>query len=68
MEEDSSAFKCLTDKPIGNKPLRPRRRREDNVRTDLKVIGASWRNWIDLLKARVYLRALVYAALSLWVP
>ena len=40
MEEGRSAFKILTGKPTGKIPLgRPRRRREDNIRTDLKEIG-----------------------------
>ena len=37
MEEGRSAFKILTDKPTGNRPLgRPRRRWEDNIRMDLE--------------------------------
>ena len=42
MEEGRSAFKILTDKPTGKRPLgRPRRRWEDNIRMDLdvRVIG-----------------------------
>ena len=36
MEEGRSAFKILTGKPIGKRPLgRPRRRWEDNIRMDL---------------------------------
>ena len=37
MEEGRRAFKILTGKPIGKKPLgRPRRRWEDNIRMYLK--------------------------------
>ena len=37
MEEGRSAFKILTGKPTGKRPLgRPRRRLEDNIRMDLK--------------------------------
>ena len=37
MEEGRSAFKILTGKPIGKRPLgRPRRRWEDNIRMDLE--------------------------------
>ena len=37
MEDDRSAFKILTSKPTGKKPLgRPRRRWEDNIRMNLK--------------------------------
>ena len=40
MEEGRSAFKILTGKPSGKRPLgRPRRRWEDNIRMDLKEIG-----------------------------
>ena len=39
MEEGRSAFKILTGKPTGNRPLgRPRRRWEDNIRMDLEEI------------------------------
>ena len=40
MEERRSAFKILTGKPTGKRPLgRPRRRWEDNIRMDLEEIG-----------------------------
>ena len=46
MEEGRSAFKILTGKPTGNRPLgRPRRRWEDNIRMDL--VGINARNWVD---------------------
>ena len=36
MEKGRSAFKLSTGKPTGKRPLvRPRRRWEDNIRTDL---------------------------------
>ena len=39
-EEGGSAFKTLTGKPTGKRPLgRPRRRWEDNIRMDLEEIG-----------------------------
>ena len=39
MEEGRSAFKILTGKPTGKRPLgRPRRRWEDNIRMDLKLV------------------------------
>ena len=42
MEEGRSAFKILTGKPTGKRPLgRPRRRWEDNIRMDLEEIGFS---------------------------
>ena len=40
MEEGRSAFKILTGKPTGKRPLgRPRRRWKDYVRMDIKEIG-----------------------------
>ena len=39
MEEGRSAFKMLTGKPTGKRPLgRPRRRWEDNIRMDLEEV------------------------------
>ena len=47
MEEGRSAFKILTGKPTGKTLLgRPRRRREGNIRMDLKEIGINARNWV----------------------
>jgi hypothetical protein len=40
MEEDRNAFKILTGKHTGKRPLgMPRHRWEDNIRMDLKEIG-----------------------------
>ena len=40
MEGRRNAFKTLTGKPTGKRPLgRPRRRWEENVRMDLEEIG-----------------------------
>ena len=48
MEESSSAFKILTGKPTGKRPLwRPRRRWEDSIRMDLEEIGINAGNWVD---------------------
>ena len=55
MEEGRSAFKILTGKPTGKRPLgRPRRRLEDNIRMDLKEIGMKYRNWVDSFQDRDY--------------
>ena len=68
MEEHRSAFKILTDKPTGKRPLgRPRRRWEENIRMDVKEIGINTRNWIDSVQDSDYWRALVNAALNLRV-
>ena len=47
MEEGRSAFKILTGRPTGKRPLgRPRRRWEDNIRMDLEEIGINVGNWL----------------------
>ena len=69
MKECRSAFKILTGKPTGERPLgRPRRRWEDNIRMDLEEIGINARNWVDSTQDRDYWRALVNAALNLRIP
>ena len=69
MEEGRSAFKILTGKPTGKRPLgRPRRRWENNIRMNLEDIGINAGNWVDSVQDRNYRRALVNAALNLRVP
>ena len=69
MEEVRSAFKILTRKPTGKRPLgRPRRRWEENIRMDLEEIGINAGNWFDSAQDGNYWRALVNAALNLRVP
>ena len=68
MEEGRRAFKILTGKPTGKRPLwRPRRRWED-IRIDLEEIGINAGNWVDSAQDRNYRRALVNAALDLRLP
>ena len=48
MEKGRSAFKMLTGKPTGKRPLgRPRRRWEDNIIMDLEDIGINAGNSVD---------------------
>ena len=69
MEESRSAFKILTGKPTGKRPLgRPRRRWEDNIRMDLQEIGFNEGNWVDSAQDRDYWKTHVNAALNLRVP
>ena len=69
MEEGSSAFKILTGKPTGKRPLgRPRRRLEGNIRMDHEEIGINAGNWVDSAQDRDYWRALVNTALTVRVP
>ena len=61
-------FRILTGKTTEKRSLgRHSHRWEDNIRMDLKEIGVNMMNWIDLAQDRDYWRALVNAALNLWV-
>ena len=54
-QKGRSAFKILTGKPTGKRPLgRSRPRREDNTRMDLKEIGINTRNCVDSARYRDY--------------
>ena len=69
MEEGRSAFKILTGKPTGKRPLgKPGRRWEDNIRMDLEDIGINAGNWVDSAQDNDYWGALVNAALNLRIP
>ena len=55
MEEGRSAFKILTSKRTGNRPLgRPSRRWEDNIRMEFEEIGINAGNWVDSVQDRNY--------------
>ena len=57
MEECRYAFKILTGKLTGKRPLgRPRHRWEDNTRMDLKEIGINAGNWVDSTQDREYFK------------
>ena len=65
MGEGRNALKILIGTPRGKIPLgRPKRRREENIRMDLKVMGTNTRNWVDSVQDRDYWRALLNAELS----
>ena len=62
MEEGRSAFKILTGKPTGKRPLgRSSRRWEDNIRMELQEIRINASNWVDSAQDKDYWRALVNA-------
>ena len=48
MEDCRNAFKILTGKPKGKRPLgKPRRKLEDYIRKYLREIDINTRNWVD---------------------
>jgi hypothetical protein len=69
MEKGRSAFKILTDKSTGKSHLgRSKRRREDNVKMDLKEISINRKNRFDSTHGRDYWRAFVNSALNFRIP
>ena len=71
MDNFSLACLCynLTNFSTEKRPLeRHRRRREDNIRMDLKEIDINTRDWVDSAQEKDYWRALVNVALNLRVP
>jgi len=56
-------------KPEGRGPLgRPRRRWEDNIKTDLQKVGGGFGDWMELAQDKDRWRALVRTVLNFWVP
>jgi hypothetical protein len=53
MGEKRDTYRILVRKPEGKRPLGRRRRMwEDNIRMDLREIGCSGMDWIDLVQDR----------------
>ena len=53
MEEGRDVHKVLVGKPEGKRPLgRPRRRWEDNIKTDLDETGRGCGDWMGLAQDR----------------
>ena len=49
MEQSRNAYRVLVGKLESKRPLgRPRRRREDNIKMDLREVGCDPRDWIAL--------------------
>jgi hypothetical protein len=62
-------YRILVGKPEGRRPLgRPRRRRVDNIRTDLQDLGFGYMDWIGLAQDRDRWRTFVSAIMNLRVP
>ena len=65
MEEGRGVHKVLVGKPEGKRPLgRPRRRWEDNIKTDLKEVGRGYGDWMELAEDRDRWRALVSTVMN----
>ena len=53
MRERRGVYSVLVGNPEGKIPLvRPRRRREDNIKIDFQEVGCRGTDWIDLSQDR----------------
>jgi hypothetical protein len=68
MGEKRNAYRILVGKPQRKRPLgRPRRRWDDNIKIDLRVIGWSGMDWVYLAQDRNHWRSLMNAVMTLGV-
>jgi len=69
MGEMINTYKIVGAKPEGKRLLgRHRRRREDNIRMDLREIVCEGVDWMYLTQDKDQWRALVKTVMNLWVP
>jgi len=67
--DERGMYRVLVGKPEGKKPLgRPRRRWEDNIKTDLQEVDCGAMDRIELAQDKDRWRELVNAVMNLWVP
>jgi hypothetical protein len=65
MGETMNAYRILVGKPEEMRPLgRPRRRRVDNIKMDLREIGRDGMDWIELTQYMDQWRALVNTVMN----
>jgi len=69
MREGRSVHRVLVGKPEGRRPLeRPRRRWENNIKTDLQEVGGGLGDWMDLAQDRDRWRAIMSTVMNFRVP
>jgi len=69
MGEGRGVHRVLVGKPEGRIPLgRPRRRWEDNIKTDVQEVGGGCADWMELAQNRERWRALVSTVMNFRVP
>jgi hypothetical protein len=69
MGERRGAYRALVEKSEGRRPLgKPRRRWDDNIKTDLREVGWGVMDWTNLTQDRDKWRALVNTVMNLRIP
>ena len=67
--EGRGVHRVLVGKPEGKRPLgRPRRRWDDNIKTDLQEVGEGFGDWMELAQDRDRWRALVSTVMNFRIP
>jgi hypothetical protein len=68
MGEGRGVHTVLVGKPKGKRPLgTPRRRLEDNIKTDLQEVGRGCGDWMELSQDRDRWRALVNTVMNIYI-
>jgi hypothetical protein len=68
MGEERNVYRAFMGKPEGKRPFgRPRRRREDGVRMDLREISWGCVDWIQFAQDRDWWQGLMNAVINLRV-
>jgi hypothetical protein len=69
MGEGRGVYRVLVGRPVGKRPLDGSRHRwEDNIKLDLREMGISGVNWIQLAQDRGQWWAFVNTVMNLRVP
>jgi hypothetical protein len=68
LREKRYVYRILVGKPEGKRPLGILRQWVDNIKLDLRVIGWSGMDLIDLAQDRDQWSVLVNTIMNLWVP